>query len=66
MGIHLTWVYLHSGVVGLCGSRFHYGGCLILVYLNSGVVGVCYTRVNWRGGGISDLTLSAFWCSRAM
>ena len=36
------------------------------MYLNSGVVGVCYTRVNWRGGGTSDLALSAFWCSRVM
>ena len=52
-------VYLHSGVVQLCRSRFHYGGCLIWVYLHAGVVGVCYTWVD-GGWGTSDLCLCAF------
>ena len=57
-------VHLHSGVVGLCTTRFNEWG---VVHLHSGVVGLCTTRVNEQEGwGTSDLGISAFWCSRAM
>ena len=50
-GGHLTWVYLHSGVVELCSSGFNWQGG----YVSLGPI----------SRGTSDLGISAFWCSRA-
>ena len=37
-----------------------------VVHLYSGIVELCTTMVNEQeGGGTYDLSISAFWCSRA-
>ena len=50
-GGHLTWVYLHSGVVRLCSTGFNWQGG--------------YVPLGSISGGTSDLDISAFWCSMA-